>query len=497
MTNKKSDLSRRSFLKMGGVAGVALQVGAIAGAGLEAGQDKDSYTGWQGREGETQFVDRSGLEIDGPAYEAVGPTRRPNKTTEYIFGRAYMFHRALRGGEDSAGWNPEDGPEALDEPLRSFYLDNPEALAADLKREQEILPQSQEHHEKYDPFFRLAEAWSDGWSDIFRSYPRRPQSPPIESDFDGVHEVKLQPRSPEMAAELIKTVAHHYGATLVGICKLNPDWVYDANVVGGSREPFEVPEHWEYAIAIGVPHEWDQVLSNPAHGTSYDAYARSAVASGRIAAFLKSLGYPARAHHPPGTYDLIVPPILVDAGLGQQGRAGFVLTPETGANFRAAVVTTNLPMKVDKPIDFGVSEFCMHCKICAEQCPSGSISFADTNEGMTTRGYRHWEIDTTTCFNFWESAMGPMGCRLCIATCPYSRKNNWVHDMVRRASTADPTGQVDKAMTWMQKKTFDVPDVADYLPPPDGRFASYRQAPKWLDVEHWFDIDVINPQKGG
>jgi len=312
-----------------------------------------------------------------------------------------------------------------------------------------------------------------------------------------VHDTPLVPRSPELAAELIKKVAHHYGATLVGVCRLNPGWVYDVNVTGGERGAFEVPEHWRYAIAIGVPQEWDQVLSNPAHGTSYDGYARAAVASGRLTAFLRALGYPARAHHPPGTYDLIVPPILVDAGIGQQGRHGFVISPETGANFRAAVVTTSFPMAVDKPIDFGVEDFCNHCKICAEQCPSGSISMADSNEGMNHRGYRHWQINSTTCYNFWESAMGPRGCRLCIATCPYSRKNNWVHEMVRRASTTDPTGQVDKAMTWMQKKAFDAPGPEAYLPPPDGRFAGYRPAPEWLELENWFDVNVVSPQKGG
>jgi reductive dehalogenase len=197
---------------------------------------------------------------------------------------------------------------------------------------------------------------------------------------------------------------------------------------------------------------------------------------------------------PPGSYDLVVPPILVDAGIGQQGRHGFVITPEFGANFRAAVVTTNFPMTVDRPIDFGVAEFCETCKICAEQCPSGSISFADSNEGMNTRGYNHWEINQTSCFNFWQQAMGPLGCRLCIATCPYSRKNNWVHGLARSASVHDPTGLVDDAMTWMQKQFFEAPGAQAYLPPPDGRFAGYRPPPEWLDIERWFDVDVENPQ---
>lgn len=491
-------VSRRELLKMGGVAGAALQVGGIAGAALEAGRSHRSYGGWESFEGDTQFFDRKPYEISGPAYEAIGQTRRPAKLTEFIFGRAYHFRQTLMQlGEGNPEWNEEQLLEALGEPYASFYRDNPEIFELDLKREREIFPKRVKDAEKYGAYFGLAEAWSNGWAEVFFHYPGRIQAPPEVSDFERMRPEPLVPKSPERAAELVKTVAHHYGASLVGIARLNPDWVYDVAVRGGDRGAFEVPPHWEFAIAVGVPHEWDQMLSNPAHGTSYDGYARARISAARLAAFIRGLGYPARAHVPPASYDLIVPPILVDAGLGQQGRHGFVITPEFGANFRAAVVTTSFPMAVDRPIGFGVDEFCRTCKICAEQCPSGSISFAESNEGMNTRGYRHWEINQTSCFNFWEQAMGPTGCRLCITTCPYSRKNNWVHGLARSASAHDPTGAVDHAMTWMQKRFFEAPAAQEYLPPPDGRFAGYRPPPEWLDIERWFDVDVTNPQIGG
>jgi reductive dehalogenase len=491
-------VSRRELIKMGSVAGAALQVGGVAGAAFQAGRDHQSYGGWESHEGDTQFFNRSRYEIDGPAYETVGSTRRPAKMTEYIFGRANSFRRILMGrGPEGQPWSPDDGIDALPEPFATYYREHPEILELDLKREREIYPKAREDQKKYGEYFELANAWSDGWSEVFYTYPPRIEEPPEVSDFQRIRRQPLQPKSPQLAAQLIKKTAHHYGSSLVGITKLNPDWVYDVNVRGGEQGPFVVPSHWEYAIAVGVPHEWDQMLSNPAHGTSYDAYARARIITARLATFIRRLGYPARAHMPPASYDVIVPPILVDAGLGQFGRNGIVITPEFGANFRAGVVTTNFPMAVDKAIDFGVDEFCRTCKICAEQCPSGSISFADSNENMTTRGYRHWEINQTSCFNFWGSAMGPTGCRLCIATCPYSRKNNWVHGLARTVSANDPTGAADSAMTWMQKRFFDAPKAQEYLPPPDGRFAGYRPAPDWLEIENWFDVDVVNPQTGG
>lgn len=494
---KTSAVSRREILKLCGVAGGALQVGGMMGAGLAAGRDPMSYPGWESFEGATQFFDRKAHEIEGEAPGPVGQVRRPAKHTEYIFGRAGRFHGAMRRVRANENWEIPDLLELLPGELVEFYDAHPGTLELDIERETVLAAKAEEDREKYGEYFRLADAWSNAWADVFRSYPPRVERPSIESDFAGVHPQALAPKSPELAAQLIKKVAHHFGATLVGICKLNPAWVYDVDLRGEEGGPAEVPEHWTYAIAIGIPHEWEQVMSNPAHGTSYDAYARCAITAGRITAFLKSLGYPARPHHPPTAYDLIVPPILVDAGLGQQGRHGVVLAPEVGANLRAAVVTTNLEMACDRPIDFGAADFCVRCKICAEQCPSGAISFADSNEEMTTRGWRHWEIDGTRCFNFWQAAMGPTGCRLCIAVCPYSRRDNWVHELARNASGADSTGLVDEGMIWMQKKFFDAPSSEEYLPPPDGRFAGYRPAPSWLDLEQWFDVEVTNPQQGG
>jgi reductive dehalogenase len=500
---QSNGLSRRDFLKIGGLAGAALTVGGTAGAAYAAGKDYDSYTGWESFEGTTQFFDRKPYEFDGPAYTPVGETRRASKLTEFVFARVgYLHHMFMEG------WTPEDGIEALGEPYTSFYKEDPEAFELDMERETKIMPEAMQNHAKYDEYFALAEAYSIGWENLFSFYPAEPTEPPEISDYQltraGLAGPEVVPireplpfKSPDHASKLIKKMAHLYGATMVGIARLNPDYVFQYNIRGGEPGPYEVPSHWEYAIVVGVPQEWDQVLANPAHGTSYDGYNRVRNCSGRLAAFVKALGYPARSHHPPDKYDLVVPPITVDAGLGQLGRHGFVITPETGGSFRTAVVTTNLPMTVDKPIDFGVAEFCKTCKICAEQCPSGAISLADSPEDLPPlRGYQHWYINTTKCFNFWMQAMGPLGCRLCIATCPYSRKNNWVHDMSRTVDANDPTGMANDALVWMQRSFFKAPEAHEYMPPPEGRFAGYRPAPEWLEIENYFDVDVVNPQIG-
>lgn len=503
-SSAKTNFSRRDFLKIGGLAGAALTVAGTAGAAYVTGTDKDTYTGYESFEGAQQTFPREKYEFDGPAYSPVEKVRRPGRYTDLVFMRVAIFGQKLQ-----AGWKKEDGFDALGEPLASWYKEFPDQLDLDIECTLRTIPNAEKDHKVYDDYFMLADAYAWGWEDIFAFYPAEPTEPPEISDFKLTHNtpmgnfdtpIRETPRkfkSPEHAAELIKKIAHRYGATLVGITKLNPDFCYDLGLRGsGNMGPWEIPKHWKNAIVVGVPHEWEQVLSNPAHGTSYDGYNRVRNVSARLTGFLKHLGYPSRSHHPPYHYDLVVPPIAVEAGIGQIGRHGFVICPETGSNIRMAVITTNLDMALDKPIDFGVTEFCNDCAVCADNCPSDAISHADSPKGMTLRGYEHWFIDTGKCYNFWMQAMGPLGCRLCLASCPYTRRNNWVHNVAKAVELNDPTGLVNNALVFMQKNLFEMKKPQEYLRPPNGRFAGYREAPEWLQSENYFAGEIINPQKG-
>jgi hypothetical protein len=123
-------------------------------------------------------------------------------------------------------------------------------------------------------------------------------------------------------------LTHTFGATLVGITKLNPDWVFQGRFRGVGQVDYDVPKHWEYAIVFAPPHEWDMFYANAVYGSSFDADSRERIIGGRLENFIQQLGYPARAHVPPGHYDLITPPIAIDAGPGEQGGMGLLITPE-------------------------------------------------------------------------------------------------------------------------------------------------------------------------
>jgi reductive dehalogenase len=478
-------LNRRQFIKASGLASAFLGSAGLGFYGYESGKDPNTYTGCESFQGAAQTFNRKRFAIDGSAHEKVGPTRRAD-------GRTVIFSRL---GALFRNWDDEKGIESLPPVLQQYYKEHPEDLELDLYLRKEIMPKFMADRMKYRKQFILAEAWSNAMGAVT---PEPIKDPPEVSDFPkprrmgpfgGGQTEPLKMKDPRETSRLIKQIAFQLGSTLVGITKLNPDWVYSHAIRGrgfDQDKPLEIPKHWEYAIVVGTPMSWDPMYANPNYGTSGDAYSKTRIVAFRLASFIKQLGYPARPHTPGFSYDLMVPPIAIDAGLGEQGRHGVLITPELGSNIRPAVVTTNLPMEPDKPIKFGAGDFCKTCKVCAEQCPSGAITRGGKQE---VRGYLRYKVNVSKCHNFWRSNLGNMGCRLCVAVCPYSRKSNWLHRTALDVSANDPTGLSHKILTFFQKIFYPGPDAQKYyMPAMGGENASYREPPWWLKTEDFIDI---------
>ncbi len=489
--SETNSCNRRDFIKKAGLIGGVFSLAGSGIAGLAAGASKESYTGW-GRTayGKDQFFNRKPFCVDIPTYEKVGEPVRIGYV-EDLFNRIGTLRRltmAPPGG--TPRWDFYQGAEALPEPLRSYYLEHPGALdeyrmAMDKAREQRA------NWPKYREDHMLAEAYSAAHASFLSgpgSFPAQPQGPPEENDYRGVQERILDLKSPQHGSELVKQIAHTFGASLVGICPLKEEWVTQGSLRGVGRTDFDVPAHWKNVIVVAVPHEWDSMYANPIYGNSYDAYSRLRFIVGKLEVFIKQIGFPARAQFPPTSYEIAMPPVAIDAGLGEQGRHGVLITPELGANTRLAAVITNMPLEPDKPIDVGIKKFCNKCKICAEECPSGAIAFSDEPETIS-RGYKRWGIEQEKCYKVWNSVATShaRGCRVCIAVCPYSRKRNWMHNIVRVADPRDPTGLFASGMLAMQKNFFSYPGGEAYLPPPDGSNKTYIDPPKWLKTDEWFN----------
>ena len=81
-----------------------------------------------------------------------------------------------------------------------------------------------------------------------------------------------------------------------------------------------------------------------------------------LAEKIRAMGYDARAHID-GNYQLICPLVARDAGLGEIGRMGFLMTPTYGPRVRIGVVTTEAELLPDNYTrDYSVLEFCKICK---------------------------------------------------------------------------------------------------------------------------------------
>jgi reductive dehalogenase len=109
-------------------------------------------------------------------------------------------------------------------------------------------------------------------------------------------------------------------------------------------------------------------------------------------------------------------------------RANIVLNPFLGLRYKASVVTTDLPLQPDKPVDFGLQDFCDKCMKCATECPSRSISSGDK---ILKNGYENWEFDAVTCTRYrFQNPKGVL-CGRCIKVCPWNKPEGWTHDLVR------------------------------------------------------------------
>ena len=263
-------------------------------------------------------------------------------------------------------------------------------------------------------------AWE--WKKIFE-FPLVP--PGLKIDTDDLHQITSD----------IKKAATFFGASLVGVCKLDRDWVYSSAFPLRDQKsmPNELPEDYQFAIAIAVEMDYEAIRCSPSSPSSAATglgYSKMAFTAGLLAHHIRGLGYKAIAC---GNDTACSIPIAIDAGLGELARNGLLITPEFGPRVRLAKVFTDMPLVPDQPVEFGVWDFCMQCEKCAEKCPSNSIAFGEPtdkpNNISNREGILRWPINAETCLAFW--AANGTDCANCIRTCPFNKPAGKLHDGVR------------------------------------------------------------------
>jgi len=124
---------------------------------------------------------------------------------------------------------------------------------------------------------------------------------------------------------------------------------------------------------------------------------------------------------------------IIDAGLGELARNGLLITPTFGPGVRLTKVFKDLPLIADKPVEFGVWDFCMRCEKGAQKCSSQSIMYGKPTAkpiNISNReGLLRWPVNAETCLAFW--AANGTDCSNCISTCPFNKPAGRLHDAVR------------------------------------------------------------------
>ena len=243
--------------------------------------------------------------------------------------------------------------------------------------------------------------------------------------------------NPDEMSRKIKAYGRYLGAAKVRIARLKPEWVYTNFAHPYSFEPYgdSVELDYPYIICMAITQDLAMVKCGIGVAKATEVswkYSLASLISVVMAQFIRFTGWRARAL-PPGNTPYLVVPSFVDAGIGEQGRCSYVVTKEFGNNFRPAAVATDMPLALDKPVDFGLQDFCEKCLICAEMCPSGAI----TKGGREViRGVRRWPHDGDKCRGYWDR-IGTV-CGICQAVCPWNHTSNPVHNSVRELSQSFP-----------------------------------------------------------
>jgi reductive dehalogenase len=330
--------------------------------------------------------------------------------------KAAQFFRAY--STDEAEFRGADGFGQRDYALRnaSWYI--PDALA-------ELFEKSHDRREGFlDPYTSLREG-------AVRKLP-------VDS-------------AAEMARE-IKKVGKLLGADLVGICAFDERWVYTHNYsrLSNTEKPIEFPD---LPNVIVLANEMDASLlktvpSALSGAASGQGYSKDIAAVLSLAAYIRNLGYEAVASLNDSAMSI---PLAIQAGLGEYGRHGLLITKDFGPRVRLARIFTDLPLDHDVPIHFGVRETCTVCRRCSDACPPKAIPHGEPQDVPPNRssliGVRKWTVDSEKCFGFWASQNTE--CSICIRVCPFNKDFRRWPFRVMRSLLATP---FRRAVLWVDRR---------------------------------------------
>lgn len=279
---------------------------------------------------------------------------------------------------------------------------------------------------------------------------------------------KMQFIDEEKTARLVKKLAIWFGASLVRVTSLDRRWVYshwydnrstphrNPRIVFSDEAGFEqytmptqlvdgtqiIPKDMKYVISLGFEMDYDSMKTAPTAvafaGTLMHGYRTIIQTAASLSEFIRGLGFNAI---PSSNDTALNVPLAIDAGIGEDARhGGCLMSPEYGPRLRLAKVITDLPLAVDKPITFGVHDFCEQCGKCARLCPAKAIPHGPRTYGeekndvdapniSESKGPLRWINNQERCRAYF--AIGGTNCGVCIRVCPWNKPSGVLYSLAK------------------------------------------------------------------
>ncbi len=207
--------------------------------------------------------------------------------------------------------------------------------------------------------------------------------------------------------EQIRLKARELGFHEVGFTKFDHRYAYSSK------------KHWskyEHAICLALEQDylWTQTIpSMEAEWAHFGTYEIEGALALDLGDYIRSLGYHAQIHSPNDNSGAYIP-MFVEAGLGQLGANGQLLSPHFGSRSRIMLITTDAPVTYDEPVDYGINKFCEVCQVCVNRCPGRAL----IRDKVWWRGVEKFKVIYERC----RPVMARYeGCAICIKVCPIQR----------------------------------------------------------------------------
>ena len=225
---------------------------------------------------------------------------------------------------------------------------------------------------------------------------------------------------PQTLTDELRAEARRVGLSAIGFAPYDPKYVFAEVMSPRSEETMLTaerggPPDQGTVIVCLLEQGWDATQTIPSQRAEREAirtYEGVVDRSAPLAKLLHARGFRAQVGGPTGPGVSIH--YAVQAGLGQLGLNGQLLTPQAGSRCRITLINTNAQLVHDEPVDFGIHAVCDECRLCVKRCPPGAIP----QRRELHRGVLKAKIKPERCFPVLAQTHG---CAICMKVCPVQR----------------------------------------------------------------------------